>query len=63
MSAYASARTQTEERLVVNGSPRLARRPAIDLPTLNFTPVSDPDAGDAGDASPLDVPAFLRQKN
>ncbi|HXT71413.1 MAG TPA: cell division protein FtsZ [Vicinamibacterales bacterium] len=63
MSAYTTARTQTEERLVVNGSPRVARRPVIDLPTLNFTPVSDPEAGGAEDSSPLDVPAFLRQKS
>ncbi len=61
MSAYTAART--EERLVVNGSPRVSRRPVLDLPKLAFTPVSDPDAGTADDASPLDVPAFMRQKN
>src|SRR6185295_11420345 len=37
LSAYTSARTQTEERLVVNGGPRIARRPAIEMPTLSFT--------------------------
>ncbi len=63
LSAYTTGRAQNEERLVVNGSPRIARRPVIDLPSLAFTPVSDPDAGAVEDSSPLDVPAFLRQKN
>jgi len=63
LSAYTTARTQADERMVVNGPPRISRRPAIDLPALAFTPVSDPDAAataNAEDASPLDVPAFLR---
>ena len=63
LSAYTTARTQTEERLVVNGNPRIARRPVIDLPKLAFTPVSDPDSASNEDTSPLDVPAFMRQKN
>ena len=63
LSAYATARTQTDERLVVNGGPRIARRPVIELPALSFTPVSDPDTAASEDTSPLDVPAFLRQKN
>jgi cell division protein FtsZ len=62
LSAYTTARTQTEERLVVNCSSRIVRRPAVELPSLSFTPVTDPDAGPADDASPLDVPAFLRQQ-
>jgi cell division protein FtsZ len=63
LSAYTTARTQTEERLVVNGSSRIGRRPVLDLPKLTFTPVSDPDAASTDDTSPLDVPAFMRQKN
>jgi hypothetical protein len=63
LSAYTTARTQTEDRMVVNGSPRIARRPVLDLPKLAFTPVSDPDSASTEDASPLDVPAFMRQKN
>jgi cell division protein FtsZ len=63
LSAYTTARTQTEERLVVNGSPRISRRPVLDLPKLAFTPVSDPETASPEDASPLDVPAFMRQKN
>jgi cell division protein FtsZ len=63
LSAYTTARTQIDERLVVNGGPRIARRPVIDLPKLAFTPVSDPDSASTEDPSPLDVPAFLRQKN
>jgi len=63
LSAYTTARTQSEDRMVVNGSPRIARRPVLDLPKLAFTPVSDPDSASTEDASPLDVPAFMRQKN
>ena len=63
LSAYTTARTQSEDRMVVNGSPRIARRPVLDLPKLAFTPVSDPDSTSTEDASPLDVPAFMRQKN
>jgi cell division protein FtsZ len=62
LSAYTTARAQTDERLVVNGGPRIARRPVIELPTLNFTPVSDPETAGPDEGSPLDVPAFLRQK-
>jgi cell division protein FtsZ len=63
LTAYASGRAQTDERLVVNGGPRIARRPRLDLPTLAFTPVSDPGAAQTEEMSPLDVPAFLRNKN
>ena len=62
LSAYATAaRAQVEERIVANGNPRIPRRPTIDLPRLQFTPVSDPDGAPAEDANPLDVPAFLRR--
>jgi cell division protein FtsZ len=63
LSAYTSYRQPAEERMVVNGSPRVTRRPAVELPPLAFTPVSDPDASTGtDDASPLDVPAFLRRQ-
>jgi hypothetical protein len=62
MTAYASAKQPTEERLVANGGRVvIARRPPVmDLPAL---PLSDPAAagGADEDASPLDVPAFLRR--
>jgi cell division protein FtsZ len=62
MSAYTNAaRMQAEERPVANGSPRMVRRPVIDLSTLQFTPVSDPDATPADDTNPLDMPTFMRR--
>jgi cell division protein FtsZ len=63
LSAYTAAARQagTGER-VAAGANRVVRRPVIDLPAMTFRSVSDADApvGDE-DASPLDVPAFLRR--
>jgi len=65
LSAYATAKVQTEERLVVNGG-RIAvpRRPVLDLPALSMrsAPESNGAAAEGEDASPLDVPAFLRRQ-
>jgi cell division protein FtsZ len=52
-----------EERLVANGgTTRIARRPPIELPSLTFTPVADPDTANEEDRLPIDVPAFLRRQ-
>jgi cell division protein FtsZ len=64
LTAYAPARVQVEERLVANGSSRIiARRPLLDLPSAaprgQAAAAASTDAMD--DASPLDVPAFLRR--
>ncbi len=77
LTAYSSQRILEEERKVVNGSPfsslrpalSVTRRPGLDLPSLNAQKVDStggrgslsPDALDE-DASPLDVPAFLRRQ-
>jgi cell division protein FtsZ len=60
MSAYAAAKVQTEERMVANGGRvLLTRRPMVELPVL---PMGEPEPMAADeDASPLDVPAFLRR--
>jgi cell division protein FtsZ len=67
LSAYAPQRVQLEERMVVNGGRVIARRPLLDLPPLAARVQASPSAaapvGDpADDASPLDVPAFLRRQ-
>jgi cell division protein FtsZ len=70
LSSYTAVRTQTEERLVANGGRvTVARRQVLDLPSFagirvsngGPAPASDASA-DAEDASPLDVPAFLRRQ-
>jgi len=62
MSAYTSvARPALEDRLVSNG-PRVMRRPVLDISKLPFTPVSDPDAAEADDTNPLDLPTFMRRQ-
>jgi cell division protein FtsZ len=62
MSAYTSvSRTQLDDRLVSAG-PRVIRRPVLDISKLPFTPVSDPDAAEADDTNPLDLPTFMRRQ-
>jgi cell division protein FtsZ len=74
MTAYAAAKQQTEERLVVNGGRVVVtRRPTLDLQSLGsvaaggapgVSAASTAGAGseDAEAPSPLDVPAFLRRQ-
>jgi hypothetical protein len=58
---YTAPRTQPD-RVVATGASRVTRRPLIDLPGMAFKSVSDADATTGTeDASPLDVPAFLRR--
>jgi len=68
MSAYASVKVQSEERMVANGGRVLvARRPVLNLPGLAARPAvaaasaAANSADDPDEASPLDVPAFLRR--
>jgi len=64
LSAYAMPRAQVGERVAAaGGAGRVVRRPVIDLPNIAFKSVSDADApaGLDEDASPLDVPAFMRR--
>jgi len=62
MSVYTSAsRSPLEDRLVSAG-PRVIRRPVLDISKLPFTPVSDPDATEADDTNPLDLPTFMRRQ-
>jgi len=64
LSAYAMPRAQGGERVAAaSGAGRVVRRPVIDLPNIAFKSVSDADApaGLDEDASPLDVPAFMRR--
>ena len=64
MSLYTMAKSQQEERIAVNGGSRvvISRRPILDLPGLSATakPAGTVAAED-DDASPLDVPAFMRR--
>jgi len=62
MSAY-TARVPAAERPPAAPPNRMFRRPVIDLPNIAFKSVSDADAPPMPDeeASPLDVPAFLRR--
>jgi cell division protein FtsZ len=67
LSAY-TVRTETEERKVANGGRVvISRRPVIDLPSLAFRPAAEAEGSEgaapaeAEEASPLDVPAFLRK--
>ena len=65
LSAYAPARVQVEERMVVNGGRVITRRPLLDLPTAGarVAPSAATASGEtADDTSPLDVPAFLRRQ-
>ena len=70
LSAYAAVRTQTEDPVAVNGGRVVVpRRAALDLSTLAarpngaaapaLAPAVDPEGDE--EASPLDVPAFLRR--
>jgi cell division protein FtsZ len=64
LTPYAPQRVQVEERLVANGGRVITRRPAMDMPPLraqNLTAAALA-ADSADDASPLDVPAFLRRQ-
>ncbi len=61
LSAYVPQRVQVEERMVANGGRVITRRPLLDLPAARAqAAAASPEAGD--DASPLDVPAFLRRQ-
>jgi cell division protein FtsZ len=63
LSAYAVPRVQVEERLVANGGRIIVRRPLLDLPAAAARIPVAAAGGEAGDdASPLDVPAFLRRQ-
>jgi cell division protein FtsZ len=68
LSMYAMAKTQADERLVpVMPRPIVVRRPVIDLPmaaTRGSMAVAMPtgEPGEDDDASPLDIPAFLRRQ-
>lgn len=77
LTAYSAHRILEEERKVVNGSPLSSLRPALSVtrrPGLDLPSVSAPKAevtGERGsssvdplddDASPFDVPAFLRRQ-
>ncbi len=60
---YGTPRVQVEERLVANGSRIITRRPGLDLSAAAARASASVPAGDgADDASPLDVPAFLRRQ-
>jgi len=62
MSQYATARLPIADRQVANGGRVVVnRRPSLDLPFPTRQAVSAADSGD-DDASPLDVPAFLRRQ-
>jgi len=59
---YSATRQPVVDRLVVSGAARVSRRAILDLPGIAFKSVSDmDDTTPADDASPLDVPAFLRR--
>jgi len=65
MSQYANVRQPVAERQVATGGRVVvARRPSLDLPLAARQAVSgaDPAEADGEDASPLDVPAFLRRQ-
>ena len=65
LSAYTAARVPAGDRATAGGGSRVVRRPVIDLPGMAFKPVSDAGApagaDEDADASPLDIPAFLRR--
>ena len=63
LSQYQAVRTQPGERDGAAAVGRVPRRSVFDLPGMAFKSVSDADApaGADEDASPLDVPAFLRR--
>ena len=64
LSAYASSRVQTEERMVANGGRVVvARRPVLDLGSMNIRPAADGTTSDIEAPSHLDVPAFLRRQD
>jgi cell division protein FtsZ len=64
LSAYAAVQEIAAERQVVNASSFVvSRRPGLDVRGLSPRPTTvTPVAGDGEDASPLDVPAFLRRQ-
>jgi hypothetical protein len=63
LSAYATVRSQTEERLVANGGRVIvSRRPMLDLPPLPLRSAEGTGDDEAEAPSPLDVPAFLRRQ-
>jgi cell division protein FtsZ len=63
MSLYSTARGAAGDRVAAGVGNRVVRRPVLDLPNIAFKSVSDADGVTTGDedASPLDVPAFLRR--
>jgi hypothetical protein len=63
MTMWAAAPEPVVERQVVNGSSFIVnRRPVLDPAALGARrAVAVATAGDGDDASPLDVPAFLRR--
>ena len=62
MSAYTTHRMSAAAERTVNTAGRVGRRPSIELPSMSFKPVNDLDAlPNEEEASPLDVPAFLRR--
>ena len=62
LSAYATAKVKPVDRAPAAGTPRIGRRPILDLPSLPFRSVTDTDAPADEDVSPLDIPAFLRKQ-
>jgi cell division protein FtsZ len=63
LSAYASARVKPADIATGTVAARVVRRPVLDLPNLPFRPVNEAEGPlDAVDASPLDIPAFLRKQ-
>jgi cell division protein FtsZ len=63
LSAYASARVKPADVAAGTGASRVVRRPVLDLPNLPFRSVNEAESPlDDGDASPLDIPAFLRKQ-
>ena len=63
LTAYATAKVQPEERMVANGGRVvLNRRPVVELPVLSVgEPAGSAVPASDEDASPFDVPAFLRR--
>jgi cell division protein FtsZ len=68
LNVYAARAQDMPERVAVNATPgtrmTLARRPALDLPSLATAVALSPavDGEDEDGPSPLDVPAFLRRQ-
>jgi hypothetical protein len=71
LSVYSSVKALDEERLAANGGRVvLARRPSIEMPSLNIVPAASPATAaqtelgleDLDAPGPFDIPAFLRRK-